>query len=106
MLDHKTLIENLENVIAALENMACHAMAQDVRDAVAEIDRLTLRWTSDKPKVPGRYFMRMKDAGGNGTLCILDDQWLRESDEWFGRREWAGPMVDPLEPTPETGAQS
>lgn len=71
-----------------------------------------MTWTTQKPEKPGWYWCRwvMEDDRGDAFVCELDfnDEkvlclvqhefnWL-PLDE-FGKREWAGPLPEPEEPS-------
>jgi hypothetical protein len=71
------------------------AAAQLIERQAAEIDRLTLRWSSERPTDPGKYLVRFSDGDDRET-------WISEfrpdlPPAWDRPRQFAGPIPDPLE---------
>jgi hypothetical protein len=99
-------LSKLEDLAAHMDSVGWPNAAAEIREAderikqlQSEVERLMLVWSDEKPKVPGRYFMRMKDAGGDGVLYHITQADVDHSNHfWFARREWAGPIPAPLEP--------
>lgn len=81
-----------------------------IRDATALIDRLTaeleratLRWSSDRPTVPGWYRSRTTCETQAESVHYITKQFIKSAEgvsgHWFDDHQFAGPIAKPLEPT-------
>jgi hypothetical protein len=59
-----------------------------------------LVWSSDRPKTPGRYWMRPIDQKHIVAITEIDWDDLIDETDWFDEREFAGPIPEPQEPKP------
>lgn len=74
-------------------------LVKDLAGALSEIERATLRWSSETPTVVGDYHMRYKDEPSHRWVGELDGDDLSDPDnsEWLADKEFAGPIATPLE---------
>jgi hypothetical protein len=65
--------------------------AKLIDSQAALIERLTLRWSSERPMVVGEYLIRCKSSGLRDENLFLDDDDtpIAWDDDW----EFAGPII-------------
>jgi hypothetical protein len=98
LIDMRHIVADFEyNGFADEEKTARNAVAlierlkADNAELRAEVERLTLRWTSERPTVVGEYLVCCKSSGLRDENLFLgdDDTPIAWDDDW----EFAGPIV-------------
>lgn len=80
---------------------ACRMAAAELDRLEGEVERLTLRWSSERPKVVGEYLTRHKQTGLRDENVFVDDD--PAGIAWADDHEFAGPIAAPLEPATGEG---
>ncbi|MDR3582461.1 MAG: hypothetical protein P4L67_04280 [Candidatus Pacebacteria bacterium] len=107
MVDAKEIVAGLRNIVSDYncgDKVITTDKARVIRDAAFEVERLTLRWSSEPPKVMGTFWVRFsnpefRSIRGPWTMTA-DSEYLALAidDEIPSNCEFAGPIAAPLEP--------
>lgn len=97
MSDDATTIRDMEHMADHYEQSGHANSAKLIREGIALINRLTLRWSSERPTVPGVYLVRYHKAGDFGweakRLTQKDlDSTFKSSVQWFRDHHFVGPL--------------